>query len=292
MPKPELKLKKNGAEPREKAVYAFELGKVWRVLGSFTTSVRPQMALPPGQKVPEPPPARVQYRLLAKEQTKPDVTAFALSGEKFTSSMMGEPGANPQAEAQLNSMNALFAALRGRVSFSTQGTLEDVDFGAIDPNAQQAAGAVFGMVQQGLELLLAILPSEPIGVGAEWEAVTKAPPPMQGSMVSTFVLKERTPTGATIAVTTRRDMGPQPINHPSAPQGATMEMHAKGSYTLAIRFNGPAAKAQGYVDISQKMSTPGAKAPPGGDMSLRITQALESTPVEVTAASGDGPSAQ
>jgi hypothetical protein len=251
-----VKLIDPGAEPRAARKYTFVANKVDKRVLTLTRSISQSAG---GQAAP---PQEITVKLaldLKATQVKP---TGATVEAKITKVEL--PGAPPQVAPMLAAMNGL----TGTFEVSNQGEVGEVSFAGSQAMQaqQQLAQQVMESLSQGIQLLLAPLPTAPVGVGAKWELATKSETE-QGA--KRFTLKEVSNEGGVVDSDIEIKV-PRRANRD--PRGGTVyvEIDGKGRYTQQLRFNQTSPKAEGELTVNEKLEMGDAKS--GGKQTVVQTQ--------------------
>lgn len=230
------KLLEAGAEPRAARHYAFTAGRTDR-----RVVVIRQSASADGKSMDQPPLAiTVDFTPKGSNPTRFEMKLVKIDladKEKLDPRMV-------QAAAQQLGM---FSGLVASFDVSAHGDVGELSLSGSEKMQQEGAEMILDAFQQIAEIAFVPLPEEPIGVGAKWERDEAAG---QGAGKSgetskrSFELKEVSPQGGTIASTVERTVAKRPYPDPRL-RGATVEVHAQGSYTYAISFDHVPTKVTG-----------------------------------------------
>src|SRR5262249_13152556 len=152
-----IKVADPGAEPRAIRKYTFAANKVDKRVVTITQSVSQSAG---GQSAPPQEGTIKIYLDLTPKQVKP---ADATTEAKV--SKVELPGAPPQAAQMLSSVTGL----SGTFDVTSNGEVGEVSFAASPQMRNQLAESILGGLSQAVQVLLAPLPTTPIGAGAKWE---------------------------------------------------------------------------------------------------------------------------
>lgn len=242
------KLVSPGAEPRSVRRYAFVKGKAER----RTATIRVRMEQ--GGQSADQPSLRLQLAL-TPAALRPDGASFEvkLAGVELAETKGIPPEALAQASAGLKALSGL----AGRFDLSSQGVLGELAFSSDPKMASAGAAEILPLVQQAVELLVPILPTEPVGVGAQWTVTTSgADQGLSVKNVTTYSLKEWAGDTGTIVADIARDAPKQALKDQRAPAGATIELKASGRYTFRARLDGIATKVDGDTKTTIAIEAP------------------------------------
>lgn len=243
-----VKLLNPGAEPRAARRYAFVKGKAER----RTATIRVRMEQ--GGQSADQPSLRLQLAL--------SPTAAGPQGATFEVKLAGveladTKGIPPEALAQASAGLKGLAGLAGRFDLSSQGVLGELAFTSDPKMASAGAAEILPLVQQAVELMVPILPAEPVGVGAEWTVTTSgADQGLTVKNVTKYTLKDWAGDSGTVVAEITRDAPKQALKDQRAPAGATIELKAAGRYTFAARLDRIASKVDGDTKTTIAIEAP------------------------------------
>ena len=265
---PKLKVTDAGAEPRAARKYAFVMGRTDKRQLSIRQSVsREGGGQPQGG-----------FFLITVELTprvvKPTGTRMELKVVKIE--MPEAQGAQKAAAtAQLGALSGLVGAF----DVSAHGEVGEIDFKGDPKMANPATEGILQSVQPALELVVAPLPSEPIGVGAKWERANDRKDPRQdASTKQSFVLTEVSEEGGVVTAELDLAVPKHALQQRGAPPGATEEVKGKGSYRYALKFDHVATKASGETTITRRIELSDGKGGPKQSVAeiIKLTNGLDS----------------
>jgi hypothetical protein len=276
-------LKQAGAEPRNPLVYDFSTGKPVFLFATVKGSAREEAAGAPPQ-TSEQPPLRFTLGVSPSPLGKASSgrTPFVMNVANVEVVARSGAAIPKEVQEQLAQVASVLTKMTLGFNVDSHGALSELTVGGGEP-AHPALAELVPLLQGATELLFALTPEEPIGLGAQWSS-TSASPEVPGSLSSTYTLQERTESTAVVRVETASEMPASPVPDPRAPPGATMEMKAKGTYTLTLRLNGPAQKAVGDKEQRIVMKDPSAKPPQTMTSVVKMTQTVEAAPASAAAA--------
>lgn len=257
-----------GAEPRTKLSYAFALGKPRTVTSTLKISASEDGAQGGGAQPP------IKFTFTATPKTRDKVNGMVHFEIKVTAvdiAVGTGAGAPPDALAQKAALEKAFVGLEGAFDSSAQGDLDNVKFS--DDKVPPQVSEMLELLSAAFEIMVVPLPSDPVGVGAKWTTVSNAGRGSKGTKTVTMTMTAKTDTGATIKIDSVMAAPPMAISDPQAPPGTTLEVKGTGGYTIDLRFDGVAAKANGAQNVEQIVKVPGGQAQKRG---ARIEQDLSS----------------
>lgn len=239
-----IKVTDPGAEPRAVRKYTFVANKVDKRVITLTQAVSQSAG---GQTAPAQEMTLKLHVDLTPKQVKPGGATLEAKVTKVEL-----PGAPPQATQMLASM----AGLSGTFDVSSQGEAGEVSFAGSPQMKNQLAESVLQGLSQAVQLLLAPLPTAPVGAGAKWELATKTEAE-QGS--KRFTLKEVSAEGGVVDSDIDIKV---PRRATQSPRGGTMfvEVEGKGHYTQQVRFNQTSPRAEGELTVNEKIEVPDPKS--------------------------------
>lgn len=258
-----------GAEPRTKLSYAFAMGKARTVVSTLKLNASGEGMQGAGAQPP------IKFTFTVTPKTRNAATGLVHFEVKVVGvdiAVGAGGGAPPEALAQKASLEKAFTGLEGSFDSSAQGDLDNVKFS--DDKVPPQVGEMLELLSAAFEIMIVPLPSDPVGVGGKWTTATSAGRGAQGSQTATMTLTAKTDTGATIKVDSVMSAPPAAVNDPQAPPGTTVETKGTGGYTIDVRFDGVASKAQGSQNVERFARIP--KSPPQKIMAVKIEQDLSS----------------
>jgi hypothetical protein len=241
----EIKVKEPGAEPRSERRYAFALNK------TETRVAVVKMSVAQGQNAQEQPPVKLTLALTAKEKL-PNGARIEVKVTKFE--LVATNDADKALAAQASAAMAGLAGLAAIVEVSNRGKQGELNFALPETKeakkAARAAQELLPVLQQLIEPLFPLLPAAPIGVGAQWESVSKQSDAGGATMsvVSSFTLKSWAGDAGVITSSLIRSAPKQAMQDPRMPPGSTMQVDGKGTYEWSLRFDRFPTKTVGTSD--------------------------------------------
>ena len=182
------------------------------------------------------------------------------------------PGAPAQAAQEKDAFEKAVVGVVGHVDITSHGDMSDPQFEAKDPQANALLSLT---VLQAIQVLVVPLPGEPVGVGAKWkksENRNMADEGMSVNGATTMTLVARDTQTATIKVEQHATATMTPKD-PRAPKGTTVTNDVTGNYTIVIRLDGVAQKADGNSTNSKTQKVPGQ---PDQSISAKVALNVES----------------
>ncbi len=251
-PSPKIVLLDAGAAPRSARSYAFVKGRTDKRI----VTVR-QSAAREGEQARE----AAAYALTVELTPR----AVELAGAKMELRVVkitvpdAKGAERMKAEAQL----APLVGITGAFDISPRGEVGAADF-TLDEKLAGPGSEVFAQsLQQALDLVVAPLPSEPIGVGAKWERTIDSKGQGQESRVThAFTLTEVAADGGVVTADVVLAMQKHPLVQKGVPAGATEEASAKGAYRYAFKLDHVATKVTGEISITRRIEVPGSQGGP------------------------------
>lgn len=98
----------------------------------------------------------------------------------------------------------------------------------------EAAKQTIQEVTGSLDSTTAVLPNEPIGVGARWDVLTRITGSMDMLQLSTYTLRDRDRTKATLDVEVKQVAATDTLKNPAIGVGRILSMSSSGSGALKI----------------------------------------------------------
>jgi len=265
---PKMKVTDAGAEPRAPRKYAFVAGRTDKRQLTIRQSITREGGGPPqgGSFV-----INVE---LTPRAVKPSGTRMELKVMKIE--MPDAQGAQKAAAAaQLGALSGLVGAFE----ISSHGEVGEIDFKADPKMANPAMEGILQSVQPALELVVAPLPTEPIGVGAKWERANERKDARQDAITKqSFVLTEVNADGAVVTAELDLAVPKHALQQRGAPPGATEEVKGKGSYRYVLKFDHVATKAGGETTITRRIELTDGKGGPKQSVAevIKLNNALDS----------------
>jgi len=257
-----------GAEPRAKLSYAFALGKSRTVTSTLKLNVTAEGMQGAGAQPP------IKFTFSVTPKTRDAVNGMVHFEVKVTGvdiAVGTGAGAPPDALAQKAALEKAFTGLEGSFDSSAQGDLANVKFS--DDKVPPQVGEMLELLSAAFEIMIVPLPSEPVGVGGKWTTATSAGRGAKGTQNATMTMTAKTEGGATIKVDSTMGSPPAAISDPQAPPGTTVETKGGGAYTIDVRFDGIAAKANGSQTVDRIAKIPNG---PVQKIGVKIEQDLSS----------------
>ena len=149
---------------------------------------------------------------------------------------------------------------------SPQGSVRDVKI-ALPSKTNAAAQQALSSMNQSFESIVTPLPKEPIGVGAQWEVVSRVS--SSGADIlqfATYTLKSRDGTRASLEVSLKQVAADDRIDAPGLPPGVSARLRSfrsggKGSTSVETKSIAPEA---GRLDLKSSMDVEVSEADPAG----------------------------
>ena len=255
-----------GAEPRAKMAYAFTMGKPTTVVATISMSVSGGAAEMGGDQ----PPFKFTFTATPKTKSPEGKTHFEMKISKVE--IVLPPAAPPEMGAQKAALEKAFAGVEGSFEATASGDVEGVSIKSdkVPRQAQELLPVFAGT----LEFLVVPLPSAPIGVGGKWTTTSIASSEqVDSTVVSNYTLVSHNGQTAEIKADTTRTSPRKAVEDPRAPPGTMVEVKGSGSYTVDIRLDGVAAKADGASTTQLIVTAPGQ---PSQNTNIKQSQSLES----------------
>ncbi len=225
-----------GAEPRAVRKYAFTPNKTERRTLTIRQSVQQD------QQKQDQPALTMTVDFVAKD-AKPTATKFEMKVVKVD--LADKEKIPPQMAAQVAQELGAFAGLTATFDVSPRGEVGEVQMSGNPKMAKEGAAELLDAFQQLVELVLAPLPEEPIGVGAKWEiAEEQEERGIKASSKRTLELKELTDKGGTIVSTLEKKV-PKRVAQEKPGMAMTVQLDGTGSYTYTFNFDRMASKVVG-----------------------------------------------
>ena len=265
---PKMKVTEAGAEPRAARKYAFVTGRTDKRQLTVRQSITREGGGPPQGG------AFVITVELTPRVVKPTGTKMEL---KLVKVEMPE-AQGPQKAAAAAQLGAL-SGLLGAFEISSHGEVGEIEFKSDPKAANPATEGILQSIQPALELVVAPLPSEPIGVGAKWERANERKDARQeASTRQFFVLTEVSAEGAVVTAELELAVPKHALQQRGAPPGATEEVKGKGSYRYALKFDHVATKAGGETTITRRIELSDGKGGPKQSVAeiIKLNNALDS----------------
>lgn len=238
-----------GAEPRAVRKYAFVANKTERRTLTIRQTVQQE-----GQKQDQPALA-MTVDFVAKD-VKPTSTKFEMKIVKVE--LADKDKLPPQIQQQAAQELGGFAGLVASFEVSPRGDVGEVTMSGNPKMAKEGAAEMLEAFQQFVELILAPLPEEPIGVGAKWESIEEQDERgIKATSKRTLELKELTDKGGTILTTLEKKV-PKRTMQEQRGVAMTVQLDTTGSYTYAFTFDRIATKVSGEQTnvITRELTNP------------------------------------
>ncbi len=220
-----LKVLEPGEEPRVARKYELKAGKTENV--TVTLRMSQEMSGQPAQSQPP-----MVFTLAMTPQAKVD-GSFPIKVTIARAEIVPGPDVDP---AQAKQMAQAFKMLSGQAAGFTLSAHGAVSGFAL-ANEQLARSELGALAQQTLDGLFVVLPDDAIGKGARWEEVgTQRQDGIAVTTTTSYVLKDVTPDGLAITVTTKRKAPPSPMADPRAPKGTTIAIDGTTTANIKVRL--------------------------------------------------------
>jgi hypothetical protein len=249
-----MRLVEPGAEPRVVRKYTFVANKAERRTLTIRQSVQQE------QQKQEQPGLAMTVDFVAKD-VKPTGSKFEMKVIKVD--LADKEKLPAQMQAQAAQELGTFAGLTALFDVSPRGEVGEVTMSGDKKMAKEGAAELLEAFQQFVELVLAPLPEEPIGVGAKWEVAEEQEdrgaggPPVKVTGKRVLELKELADGGGTIVTTIEKKV---PKRSAGEQRGISMtvQLDASGSYTYAFKFDRIAPKVVGEQTsiITRELTNP------------------------------------
>lgn len=210
-----------------------------------------------------------QIELKVSGRTRVEKVAPNGAAERLSTFDVFEPTAKnvpPEALEQLKAQLAQLSGLKIRDTVSAQGKTEKltlVQGATIPPQVQ----ALLGNLSEGMSHALFRLPSEQLGLGAEWkETGIVESGGLRVQNVITYKLTKLVGDKATIALSSKQSAPAGMLPAEQLPPGASLELLAlrgvgDGTLDLDLGTLSLSAKLNSNLEVETKVSGPGAPAP-------------------------------
>jgi hypothetical protein len=237
-----------GAEPRTVRKYAFTANRA----DKRTITSRESANTPDG---PQEQAIAITVEITPK-QVKPAGAHMALK-------LLGVdiPGAQGAEKAAVAQQFGAFNGLTAEFDMASTGEVSELELKG-DEKMQanpKMAQVVVSKIQQSLEMLEAVFPATPIGIGAKWEGrEDRNQGGVHATQTRSFVLKDVAADGtATVQSTITADVPKTALpQRPGAPQG-TISVSLKGTYTYQGKLDHIASKVDGEATTAQNVELKG-----------------------------------
>ena len=244
-----LKVTDPGTEPRAVRKYAFVANKTdKRIL-----TMRQSMNTPKG-----PQEIAIAFAVdFTPKQVTPKGSKFEMKIQSVTL-----PDASGPEKAAAAQQFAIFQGLTATFDVSPQGEVGEMEFHGDErmqnPQAARLAQTVINGLTQFVELILAPMPTAPIGAGAKWESHDdRNEQGLKTSSTRRFTLKDLGDSGATVVSELLISVPKTPLPPRQGQPPGTLEVQAKGLYTYQFKFDHVSTKVDGSLDTKQTLEVKG-----------------------------------
>jgi hypothetical protein len=250
---PKVVLLSAGAEPREALSYLLEPGVKQTTVMSMdmTMSMAPEGAAVP-QKAELP---TIEMSLDLSSGAKDPGGDIAITGVVGGIGIVAKPGPQEQLKGMLEPALAGIKGLSINYKVSPKGRARDVKVG-MPANAPANAQQMMEQMKQSFESMVAPLPDEAIGVGAEWQVVTRISTGADILQWTNYKLVSRNGKNIELAAVVKQLAASGVLSGGQLPPGVTAEV-------LAFRSSGTGSSS---VELSQLAPSKGL-----GDVRSSIT---------------------
>ena len=253
-----VKVLEPGDEPRVARKYELKSGKTETVSVTMRSTMSQEI---PGQPSASQSQPGMVFSLALTPQAKADNGELTIKVTFARAEILPAADLDPNAVKQMAQAFKMLVGQAGAFKLGAHGNVSGFSLA----NEQLARSELGALAQQTLEGLFVVLPDEPIGKGAKWEETGTAK--QEGVTVTTtttYTLKDVTPDGMAISVTTKRKAPAQPMADPRAPKGTTVAIDGTSNAQVKIRLERMPGK--GAIDsattitVTQGAGQPGAPA--------------------------------
>lgn len=258
--KPVVKLLDAGAAPRSDLSYALVKGASARMVVRVDNAMAMKAG---GQALPS--------TALPRMSMGMDAAAVERNagGESKVESRLNAVGVEPnggQQEQMARALRPLLDSLKGLSMtywVNPKGNVRDVKLN-VPPNVPPAAQQIFAGLSQSFESMVTPLPSEPVGVGARWQVISRtAGAGADILQAAVYTLKARDGARVTLEVKLVQLAAGDTIKSPQLPAGMTVRLrgfNSGGDGTTVLDLKSVAPES-GTVAMktSMDLSTPGEK---------------------------------
>ncbi len=250
---PKVVLLSAGAEPRETLSYLLEPGVKQTTVMSMdmTMSMAPEGAAVP-QKAELP---TIEMALDLSSGAKDPSGDIAITGVVGGIGIVAKPGPQEQLKGMLEPALAGIKGLSINYKVSPKGRARDVKV-SMPANAPANAQQMMEQMKQSFESMVAPLPDEAIGVGAEWQVVTRVSTGADILQWTNYKLVSRNGKNIELSAVVKQLAASGVLSGGQLPPGVTAEV-------LAFRSNGTGSSS---VELSQLAPSKGT-----GDVRSSIT---------------------
>ena len=262
-----------GAEPKTRLRYKVAAGQNFAM--EIATNMSVTVAVE-GMAIPamDMPVMKMTANIAVKNVAANGDITYDLAFSEMTAE--GKPGMDPSLVAMVQGAASQITQLKGTLVVSDRGVTKsgDIDVNKVtDPNLRQTLTSLASQ----LESLSVPLPEEAVGVGAKWEvrqALNAAGVQMFQRMEAELASIDA--SSVTLRIKSEQTTPPQPINNPSLPAGATVEiekMSGTGAGTMKLQFDSlvPTSELTSTQTGSMAMSMAGMSQKMNMDMKATIT---------------------
>lgn len=238
------KVTEGGAEPKAARKYTFTAGKTAK--RTFTL----KGSLDQGGQTKEQPGITVSFDLATKA-VKNGTGSMEL---KVTDIQLADK--DKMDKGQAGQFAAQFAGGIGvTMTFDVDphGKFGEVSVAAPDKKPKPGAAETVQLAQSVLAVLYPLLPEDPIGVGAKWEAASDAG---GGKVTQVFTLKDFDKDNGTIEAKMEQHAPPRQMNDPRAPRGTTMKTDLSATTTYSFRLDTPPTKVRNDTSEQETITVP------------------------------------
>lgn len=221
-----------GSEPRRELRYDFEQGYTQQGAMEMAIQLGVDMG---GLQMPMNMPA-IRMDMTMNTAEVADDGSARFEYEYTSAEVVGDAG-NPLGAA-LGSALSQINGVSGWVRVDPRGTTLEAGFGAPGANAQQLA-QVLDSAEQSIQQMSAPWPAEPVGVGAQWQAVTSFESGgFTLEQTATYTLESFDGNGVNVSVDLSQMAGEQALDGaaglPPGAQVSLMSMESTGSGSMQV----------------------------------------------------------
>lgn len=247
--KPVVKLIEPGAEPRADLSYALVKGTTHKMVMAMDMTMAMKAA---GQAVPATTIPRMSMGMDATPTEKNGAGEFKIDSHLISVSVDANGGQQEQMARALRPQLESMKGLSMVYWVNPKGHVHDVKLG-MPPGMPPAAQQLLGGMSQSFESMVTPLPTEPVGVGAKWQVISRTATGGADLLQSAlYTLKSRDGSRATLEVKLIQLAAADTIHSPQMPAG------------MAAKVKSFSSGGTGTSQVDLK-----SVAPEGGTMTLK-----------------------
>jgi hypothetical protein len=276
---PTVKLLKQGSKPH--TVLQYRLKPKMRIFMNMTMQMGMQMTMYMPDGKPYSPDVQMPPTLItfALECQKVAANGNAtIRGILIEAKPLQAPNVMPMVQKSLEEELKKIRGMSKSYTLSPSGMILSVNF-YMPPSASQQYQQIMSNIEQSIRQLATPLPSQPVGIGAQWQVINHLTKPMNITQVATYTLLKRQGQNITIGMALTQRAKNQTIYSQTAHgkiKNTIENMDATGGGTSTIQLNGLQVNGQIASQSNMKMTVHVGDQSQKMDMRMSIKTLIQS----------------